>query len=239
MQKTEALKTKALRPDALVAQFLLDQITPALREAYVGLAELQYPITDRKSFLEQLGELPPNGCEAEASSLLARVFDVSDFPLGSIQGGLEKIHHHLTVPSIPSFGPFGGFDLPGPRDEPDAPVPEEPFFGNDACGLAAQRVYQRTLSRFGWFPGAARAAYYEARDFAAMCRTLMPDYGSALCSGPAARAWAFCFADQYPSRAGLDECARHAEAARARCVESIRPRPVPLPHPGLPPVPGP
>lgn len=239
IQKPEALKTQALKPEALAAQFLLDQIAPALHEAYVSLAGLAYPIPDRKSFLEQLGEPGPNGCEGEDRSLLARVFDASHFPLGSIQGGLEKFHHQLTVPPVRSFGTFGGFDLPGPRDEPDAPLPEEPFFGNDACGLAAQRVYQRTLDRFAWFPGGARAAYYEARDFAAMCRTLMPDYGSALCSGPAARAWAFCFADQYPSRAGLDECARHAEAARARCADAIRPRPVPLPLPGLPPVPGP
>ena len=239
MQKSEALKTKALKPEALVAQFLLEQIDPALSASYVTLAGLSYPIPDQKSFLDQLDAPGPNGCEGQAPSLLTHVFDVSDFPLASIQGGLEKFHRQLTVPTVPSFGPFGGFDLPGPRDEPDPAIPEEPFFGTDACGLAAQRVYQRTLDRFGWFPGAARAAYYEARDFAAICRTLMPDYGSALCSGPAARAWAFCFADQYPSRAGLDECAHHAEAARARCADAIRPRPVPLPHPGPTPVPGP
>lgn len=127
------------------------------------------------------------------------------------------------------------WDLEVP-DEPDIPPPSDPFFGADACGRAAGRVYKAFRAQAPGLP--RQGAYNSAARFADLCREQMPEYNGR-CAGAAERGWANCYAGEYideESRGPSDECERAAELSAARCrrLRSMVPPPYTPPAPPRP-----
>ncbi len=217
-------KQKDPKPNPLAAQFLLALVDRSILQAYDLMAGLGYPIPDHKTFEERLRACQSAGRSDRADpspqpdiTWLPAAFGPADFPIETPQGGLEKLTAALSAfPAEPDLG-RPPLQLPDPRDEPDT-TPQSPFFGTDPCGRAAQGRYRELLARFAGFPGANRAAYNDAQDFAARCRARLPDF-TGDCAAEAARAWAECYADDL----SLWQCNEAAQRVQLFC-DLWRPR---------------
>jgi hypothetical protein len=71
-----------------LGRFLLDQLPAPAQESLRRLAQLRYPIPDRRSLAEQLGG--DDEAEARAGAALAAAFRPEDFGLDTLQAALEK-----------------------------------------------------------------------------------------------------------------------------------------------------
>ncbi len=72
-----------------LGRFLLDLLPDAAQEQLRALAQLRYPIPDRRSLAEQLGAEGEGGRRAAGGLLSA--FDAEDFGLDTLQSALEKL----------------------------------------------------------------------------------------------------------------------------------------------------
>ena len=73
-----------------VIDFVLETVPKGMLRTYSDLAQLKYPIPDRKSLL---ASAPGDKEEARlVRAIWAKVFTVHDFPLESSQSALEKFH---------------------------------------------------------------------------------------------------------------------------------------------------
>ena len=225
----------SLQLNPLAKDFVIENSSQELLLAYHVLAELEYPIPDRKTFEKRINELEQSQKEKNSNQVTETqylsILVATDFPLMSPQSAMEK----FSVAMTRNFTtPGSSFSIPGPRDEPQPPVPNDPFFGSDACGIAAQGVYEETLTRFGFLPGANRGAFNSANDFARRCRARIPNYGTGLCSNQGQRAWADCYAEGYLSGDSFNivgRCNGAGERAVNACLARFRPRPRPFPFP--------
>ena len=77
-----------------VLKFIVDRVPDDLLLAYEILVQLQYPLTDRKTFLEQL-EKRQTDTDKLAQALLREFLDVDAFPISSLQNAFEKFHSRL------------------------------------------------------------------------------------------------------------------------------------------------
>lgn len=221
----------------LVKDFFLESCSQESLSACHVLAELEYPILDQKTFEKRVAELRQSqrdkGSSQVAETQAVSFFTAADFPIMSPQSALEKFSAAMTR-NLTFPGPT--FTIPDPRDEPQLPVPNPPFFGTDACGIAAQEVYEEILARDIRFLGGAaiRGAFNAANDFAGRCRSRIPNYGTGLCSRQGEQAWANCFAEGYVSGDSVDiigRCNETGESAVSACLIRFRPDPRPFPFP--------
>jgi hypothetical protein len=94
----------SLKTDDLVAEFLLSSIPARVLDVYKIVAQIKYPVYDKKSFSDQLDELAkqlkePQDREASPIEQIRVAFDASDFPIQNPQSGLEKLHTKMSKPS--------------------------------------------------------------------------------------------------------------------------------------------
>ncbi len=214
----------------IVSEFLISQMNMPLRRAYEMVASLQYPIADKNSFDQLLATVDEaNGdCSEDQSvtSLISNTFTPFDFPVTSPQSALEKFQARLSFPERL----VDGLLMPVPRDFPDEI--QEPYFGNDSCGRAAQELYDQIVAEDrSYLPiSLVRAgAYNSAHNFVNRCRVRNPYSGTAICDNIAALTFARCYAQNMP----YHECVRLAGEAQASCRRFARPIAdpvIPFPH---------
>src|SRR5262245_65977525 len=71
-----------------LGRFLLDQLPADAQDSLRRLAQLRYPIPDRRSLAEQLGGEDP--ADRRVASGLVDAFRPEDFGLDTLQAALEK-----------------------------------------------------------------------------------------------------------------------------------------------------
>lgn len=138
------------KPDNLVAEFLLSTVPAHILDAYKIVAQIKYPVYDKKSFSDQLDEIAkqlkkPQEAEASLIEQLRGAFDVSDFPIQTPQGGFEKLRGKMSKPS---------------RSDP--PRPELPDiapgkFYDELDGVDFDEEYRKT---YGDCAGACASAHF-------------------------------------------------------------------------------
>jgi hypothetical protein len=194
MLEQEEEMARSVDASELMGKLALDLLPASRRSALEVLTRIDYPIHDLSELDEALSGIEGEPSKQAGARIRSELRPV-DFPLVTPRGSVEKyfarIHHRLGGGH--AFDPFDGPGLEplDPRDEPDL-TPDDPFFGTDACGRAAQRVYQETLQQFAFFPSARRGAYNEARDFVRRCRARIPEY-SGSCAEAMSHRWADCY----------------------------------------------
>jgi len=188
----------------VLGSFLIEQLPLTLRDTYLLLVTLQYPIPDKKSLSQQLDQAEGGD---SVKSILREVFKVTDFGIDSVQSGLEKYTHRLEQAYATREGYGRGFmPLPIPfhfspklppelPDEPFFPPATNPDFGTDPCGFAARNLYAH-LVRAGVHPAEAE---FSARSKANYCRMYMPSLGTDGCAERGRREFARLFVEE-----GLD-----------------------------------
>lgn len=133
--------TKKAESKNLVADFLVRSSSRQAMKSMEALAILEYPIKDRHSF-----ECALESCDDDASrSLLGTSFGASDFPLLSVESGLEKfIDRFQPFPFPVPLAPLPPIDLPDFRATPSACEVYFRDFPRDAaeCGC---RTYGQAL----------------------------------------------------------------------------------------------
>ncbi|MCB0164820.1 MAG: hypothetical protein KDI79_11375 [Anaerolineae bacterium] len=85
------------------------------------------------------------------------------------------------------------------------PPTTPPTFDNDACGVAADELYERLLPPFGVSDIDRVKAEFDARQFANLCRRYMPSFGADACAHRAELIFARTYAERrgQPFAAGL------------------------------------
>lgn len=153
-----------------VIDFVLETIPRGMLRTYSELAQLKYPITDRKSLLASAP-----GDKEEAGlirAIWAKVFTVHDFPLESPQSALEKFNDGL--PSRPRAGrPRGSRPRTAARMWQVGPVYKPPWEWSDVgpqdildwfnCADECEREYLEGLAEAD-----PHDAHGHLRDFAKM-----------------------------------------------------------------------
>jgi hypothetical protein len=129
--------------DNLIAQFLLCTLSKQALGTYQLMTKLKYPLTDRKTLIDQLECLRKDvekvtKDEKESIQLIQSFLTPLDFPILSIQSGLEKLH--IKLPPRFIFP-----DLLNPRDTLERPIPDVQAdyirrFGA-VCGARAYATY--------------------------------------------------------------------------------------------------
>jgi len=140
--------TKAIVSDR-VATFLIGTLPEEIANAYRIIAKLQYPIDDRQSLLRQLEDdkKEERDCscpEESAVELIRNTLTPLDFPIASVDSGLEKLHARISIRLPEPFIPPGlapRFQLPTVPAQWEFIV----LFGL-RCGPAAYEVYRRLLA---------------------------------------------------------------------------------------------
>ena len=204
------------------------------------LISLNYPIPDRKSYIEQLkSKIKDQEDEATAVDqnqewlhALDRLFAPEDFGIDSPRSALEKFFskvsrrgafipnpnpHGPTPPDIFPFGPSLPLDR-GLPSEPRMIEPFEPEFGDDACGRAAARLWEEHINDpLTQLLGPSPARYQDLKRRERLCsRTIGSGYGD-VCGNSAANAYARCFMEGgYPR-----ECREEAHRVRMRCQRDL------------------
>lgn len=141
--------------DNLVAEFLLSSIPAQVLGGYKIVAQLKYPVGDKKSFSDQLDELAkqlkePPGADALHIELVRVAFDVRDFPIQTAQGGLEKLHGILSKsprsdlprpipPELTYVDPRDFYGTPEMPEINNLPIYQKRF--GDCAGTCAYRHY--------------------------------------------------------------------------------------------------
>lgn len=224
----------------ILDEFIRDLIPKPLLKSGDLLISLDYPIPDRKTYLQQLEERLKKEKHADENgdldedhrpmALLSWSLGPEDFPISTPRGALEKVFSKVTrwrgfLPNPIPFGPTPRDPLPiGPRlppessslpSEPRLVPPLDPDFGNDACGRAAKRLWQEHLEsrEAALLGGPSPAVYADLRERVERCRDTIGTEYSGVC-GPRARdAYALCIL-----RGGFPiECREEARRALSEC----------------------
>jgi hypothetical protein len=150
----EKEKTMSTKFDEVVAEFLLGNTPTLVLDAYKVVADsIKYPVGDKKNFSDQLDELvnqrrEPGGEDTSPIELVRAAFGVSDFPIQTVQGGLEKLHRKLS----------GHSDDDRPRPIPPELTLSDPGkFSGKVAGFDPDEDYRR---QFGDCAGACASAHY-------------------------------------------------------------------------------
>lgn len=149
-----------------VAKFLASTLPEETANAYRIIANVQYPVDDMQSLVRQLQNLAKkeqnySGHEESALLLIRNTLTPLDFPITSIDSGLEKFHARISIRIPEPFIPPGLV----PRFQlPTVPARSEfiTLFGI-GCGQAAYEVYRRLLAAGVPEPGAYWEGLREGR----------------------------------------------------------------------------
>jgi len=132
--------------EQLIGEIMLDNLPKNIFGALRVMAELNYPLNDRRTFIAQLENLsndPEKKLpeEQKVALFLARgALTVRDFPILTPASGLEKAFAHLSDPRWLDFGQ--DLDIPDVRDSIEHP----PFdawsaYNNKFIGACVNRAY--------------------------------------------------------------------------------------------------
>src|SRR5688572_19312519 len=110
----------AKKNDQLIGEILQDHLPQDILGALRVMASLTYPISDRRSFIDQLETLAkdqqksPSAEQVEALDFVRGTLTALDFPILTPVSGLEKIFTYFS-------DPYWEDSLPG-SDIPEEPV---------------------------------------------------------------------------------------------------------------------
>lgn len=132
----------------LVTAFIISRIPEDILSAYRRLAELTFPISDQKTFLETLRKSSNGEDDKYIHGILRHVFTVEAFPLASTFNALEKFHFLLPItlqifPRIPpaELMPETSVDLGQHGQRPPPPIP-----GRSPCEQHCEELFRNSIS---------------------------------------------------------------------------------------------
>lgn len=228
----------------VLQEFLKEQFPSHLMEALELLANLNYPIPDKKSLRQQLEETLGDGEQghddertAARAALLDRVmgtFEPVDFGLDTLQSALEKFAAR-RIRDFSSLIPWPSDwaeDLSIP-DEPRIDIPVRCAFEDDVCGRAAEQLWREHVQdswRKGFPPSQAECD--DLRNAAERCRSRgLPTFGGPPCHHVGQLAYARCRMNRHSRRTCLEDAWRTVLVCRAALTRPY-PDPFPGPFPG-------
>jgi hypothetical protein len=149
----DIMENEKINPsDDLVAQYILKSLSKETLSAYRLMTVFKYPIADKQAFVIQLDSVLNDSEEAnpikDTAQSMREFFTPLDFPVLSLQSGLEKLHTKLS--SRFSFLPDP--ILPDISDILEDPIREDVRteyvrqFG-PLCGQEAFQVYLQIRDR--------------------------------------------------------------------------------------------
>jgi hypothetical protein len=147
-----------------IAEIVLDKLPKSVLGAMRVLARLNYPISDRRSFIAQLEDLSKDpqkslpSEEAEALSLVRRGISPLDFPIETPVSGLEKGFERLSKLFRGDVGPDVIIpDVDDERPELNVRAVYDEMF-SPACAQLAYDFYRQVLRSERYAPFAAERA---------------------------------------------------------------------------------